>query len=251
VVTADQTIADARARAEQILAEAVTIRTAAEQDAALMRSTAQRQIEDMHAQAERELHRRRSFAEQLATDVRTAGLLRIGANYLNGLDWDRLFTDVRELDIFVAYGQTWRNLNIRQLHKLARQHGSRIRIFLPDVTDETTTSLLAHRFAITPEELIRRIESTCEAYEQMRHPAGARIEIYYFPGDRMFSFYRLDNTVVVGFYSHSRNRLPSIPVFVGSAPGTLYEFILEELGAIKQQSRPLTAPSDDTFPFEK
>ncbi|WP_322769594.1 hypothetical protein [Frankia sp. Cr1] len=251
VMAADQVIADARARAGQIIAEAVAIRAAAEQNAALLRSAAQRQVDEMHAQAERELRRHHRFAAELAADVRAAGLLRIGANYLNGLDWDRLFADVHELDIFVAYGQTWRNLNIRQLHKLARQRGSSIRIFLPDVNDEATTSLLANRFAIAPEELIRRIESTRESYEGMRYPDGARIELYYFPGDRMFSFYRLDDTVVVGFYSHSRNRFPSIPVFVGTAPGSLYEFILEELRAIEQKGRLLTSHIDGILPSDE
>src|SRR5262249_13998792 len=105
-VTPDPVTADARARAERIIEEALAVRTAAEQDAAHLRATAQREVDQLRARAERELNRRRRLAAQTAADIRAAGLLRIGANYLNELDWDALFADVRELDIFVAYGQT-------------------------------------------------------------------------------------------------------------------------------------------------
>ncbi len=234
---ADPAAADARA--DQIIAEAVAVRAAAQREAALLRAAAQRDIEDMRAQAEREFGPRNQLAANLGADVRAAGLLRIGANYLNELEWDTLFTDARELDIFVAYGQTWRNLHARQLHQLAERAGCRMRVFLPDTTDEATMSVLANRFAITTDEMVRRIEATRADYEKLRQPAGAQIQIYYRAGDRMFSFYRLDETAVVGFYSHRHNRLSSIPVFVCAAPGSLYQFVLDELHAIEQQSRPV------------
>lgn len=46
--------------------------------------------------------------ERLADDMRTAGLLRLGTTYLAELEWKELFAGVSELDVFVAYGQTWR-----------------------------------------------------------------------------------------------------------------------------------------------
>jgi hypothetical protein len=217
----------ARAQAEQIIADALTVRAAAERDAAQLRAAARREAEDLRAALDRETRRRDRIEAQLATDTASAGLVRIGANYLNELEWDALFTDVRELDIFVAYGQTWRNLHARHLHQLAQRVEARIRVFLPDPADEATVSVLADRFAITPAELTRRIEATREEYQHIHHPGG-----------RMFSFYRLDHVAVVGFYSHRRNRLSAIPVFVCTAPGSLYEFVIDELQAIVAQSRP-------------
>jgi hypothetical protein len=237
VPTTDPATADALARAEQIIQESKAIRAVAEKEAAQLLADAQRQVEHMHAQAEQELRRRRRLTAQLTADVRAAGLLRIGANYLNDLEWDGLFADAHELDIFAAYGQTWRNLHARQLHHLAERPGTRIRVFLPDTTDPSTMSVLADRFAIAPDELIRRIEATRDDYEKMRQPGGARIEVYYRPGDRIFSFYRFDETAVIGFYSHNPNRLASIPAFVCTAPGGLYQFVSDELRAIEQQSR--------------
>ncbi|MGI5153103.1 hypothetical protein ACQEVC_43160 [Plantactinospora sp. CA-294935] len=217
----DALVAAARAQAEQIIADALAVRAAA-----------QREIEQLRATVDREGRRREHLHEQLATDTVAAGLLRIGANYLNELEWDALFADVRELDIFVAYGQTWRNLHARRLHQLAQRAGARIRVFLPDPADAATVAVLADRFSITPAELTRRIEATRDEYLAIRHPDGAAIEIYYRSGDRVFSFYRLDRIAVVGFYSHRRNRLSAIPVFVCAAPGSLYEFVIDELQEI-------------------
>ncbi len=176
---------------------------------------------------------------QIARDVRTAGLQRIGTRYLSELEWAELFSTVRELDIFVAYGQTWRNLHARELAQVAQRKSARIRVFLADPADDATGAVLAGRFAITPSELRTRIEATTHDYAALRQPGGARIEIYCYAGDRIFSFYRFDDIAVVGLYSHARSRATSVPVFVCSVPGELFQFISDELGVIREQSRPL------------
>lgn len=173
----------------------------------------------------------------LARDVDGAGLLRIGATYLSELEWTTLFAEVTELDIVVAYGQTWRNLHARELARLAARPACRIRVVLADPDDELALAVLADRFAIAPGEMRARIIATRQSYEELRQPGGARIELYYRPGDRVFSFYRFDDVAVVGLYSHARVRGAAVPVFVCAKPGELYEFIQDELAAILDQSR--------------
>jgi hypothetical protein len=181
---------------------------------------------------------RSQLQQSLARDFASAGLLRIGATYLGELEWKQLFAEVTELDIVVAYGQTWRNLHARELTQVAAKPGSRIRVFLADPDDELTLTVLADRFAITPHELRTRITNTRAAYESLRHPNGAQIEVYYRRGDRVFSFYRFDDIAVVGLYSHSRTRGAAVPVFVCARPGELYDFVQDELAVILDQSRP-------------
>jgi helix-turn-helix protein len=175
---------------------------------------------------------------QLARDVRAAGLVRIGTTYLSEVEWKSLFAGVSELDIFMAYGQTWRHLHAPDLARVAAQAGSRIRIFLADPDDEMTVAALAARFAISPGELRDRISATRASYADLRSPGGAVIEIFYWPGDRAFSFFRLDQVAVVGFYSHSKSRAASVPVFVCREGGELYQFVLDELDTIAAASRP-------------
>ncbi|MCG5214688.1 hypothetical protein [Streptosporangium sp. KLBMP 9127] len=102
---------------------------------------------------------------------------------------------------------------------------------------DRTVAELADRFDRTVAELQRRITDTRADYAALRSQAGATIEIYYRPGDRMFSFYRLDDTAVLGFYSHARTRAASVPVFVCERPGDLFDFIIEEWQAIIRDSR--------------
>ncbi|MFD5089225.1 hypothetical protein ACFWMR_01395 [Amycolatopsis thailandensis] len=180
---------------------------------------------------------RTQIQQSLTRDFATAGLLRIGSTYLGELEWKQLFAEVTELDIVVAYGQTWRNMHARELAQVAARPNSRIRVFLADPEDELTVAVLADRFDATPDELRSRITATRSAYETLRQLNGAQIEVYYRPGDRLFSFYRFDDIAVVGLYSHSRARGAAVPVFVCARPGELYEFIQDELAVILDQSR--------------
>lgn len=180
---------------------------------------------------------RTQLQQRLARDVEPAGLLRVGATYLSELEWEQLFAEVTELDIVVAYGQTWRNLHARELARVAARPNSRVRVVLADPDDELTLAVLADRFDTTPGELRARITATHTAYEALRRPNGAQIEVYYRPGDRVFSFYRFDDIAVVGLYSHSRARGAAVPAFVCARPGELYEFIQDELAVILDQSR--------------
>jgi hypothetical protein len=180
---------------------------------------------------------RSQLQQSLARDFEAAGLLRIGATYLNELEWKLLFAEVTELDIVVAYGQTWRHMHARELAQLAARPHSRIRVFLADPDDELTVTVLADRFDVTHDELRNRITGTRREYEALRRLDGAQIEIYYRAGDRVLSFYRFDDIAVVGLYSHSRVRGAAVPVFVCSRPGELYEFVYDELAVILDQSR--------------
>lgn len=164
------------------------------------------------------------------------GLLQVGAGYFNDLSWGNLFSGTRELDIFVVYGQTWRNIHHRDLDRLARRKECRIRVFLADPEDEGTVAIMADRFAISPPDLRARIWAAGRDYEALRREGGANIEIYYRPGDHVFSFYRFDKTAVISLYSHTRTRT-SVPPTLVCESGNLYQFVLDELEAILKQSR--------------
>lgn len=228
---------DALVEAERILADAAQARRIADIEIAELKATARQQAEHQLSRAARSLRQARMSAE-LARDASTTGLLRIGATYLPDLDWNALFADITELDIFVAYGQTWRNMHAPELTRLAGRASCRIRVFLTDPDDQQTVASLADRFGITPPELRDRIEATRRDYLALRKPGGADIQIRYWAGDRLFSFFRLDQTAVLGLYSHSRSRAPAVPVLVCQAPGALYQFVLDELRSIEEHSRP-------------
>ncbi len=191
-----------------------------------------------------ELIGKRAFAREvlesarITAEIEATGLRRVLTNYLDEPDWEELFRRVHRLDIFVAYGQTWRNTNLPRLRRLARRANGRIRVYLPDPSDNLSISMLASRFGHTPEELIKRITNTKTDFEDLREPGGATIEVFYCTGDRLFSFYRFDTTAVMTLYRHKQERSPVVPTLVCEASGSLYEFIRSELETVRSRSRP-------------
>lgn len=190
-----------------------------------------------------ELFGRRAFAREIfevartGADIRIAGLTRIGTSYLDDPDWDALLTDVKKLDIFFAYGRTWRNTHHSRLATLAKKEGARLRVYLPDPTDSEGMNVLARRFSMPVSQLSEAVEESRQFFSRLKSADGASVEIYYRPGAATFSCYRLDNTAVLTFYSHRQERV-GVPTLICRAGGTLYDFIRNEFEAIDRQSHP-------------
>jgi hypothetical protein len=189
-----------------------------------------------------ELVGKRAFTRELletnktAADVQAAGLRRIVTDYLDDPDWDELFRGVRNLDIFVAYGQTWRNLNFRSLRHLADRSNGCIRVYLPDPNKKEVINVLAERFEMSESEVVKHIADTKAAFEALGK-YKATVEVYYYGRDRLFSFYVLDGTAVVTLYGHKKGRTPTVPTFVCRGGGSLYDFIDSELKSIHSESQ--------------
>ncbi len=190
-----------------------------------------------------ELVGKRSFAREVletartSTDVEAAGLTRVGTNYVEEPDWEALFATVRKLDIFLAYGRTWRNAHLQRLERLAMTPGARIRVFLPDPGDPATIGWLAQRFSMTPDNLRQAIEEARQAYQALPVVPDASVEVFYRRGESVFSCYRFDGTAVFTLYTHQRRRT-GVPTFVCRDGGSLYQFIRDEFDAILSQSVP-------------
>jgi hypothetical protein len=187
-----------------------------------------------------ELFGKRAFAREIletartSTDVEAAGLTRVGSRYLDDPDWERLFSTVRKLDIFVAYARTWRHSNLSRLQAVASRPDARLRLYLPDPNDEETVRILAGRFNQTAEELVAAITEARREIEALHRPDGAEVTVYFRRGDVLFSCYRFDGTAVLTLYSHSRERVSAVPTLVVRDGGSLYDYVRAELRAIAQ-----------------
>lgn len=191
-----------------------------------------------------ELRGRRSFTREIlhdfqyANDIENSGIVRIGTEYLSDPAWDELFAGVNNIDLYIAYGSTWRQTHLGRLRAFASSSKNRLRIYLPDVHDATMMSSLARRFDLKPEELIRRINDAAEQFADLRAADGARVEVYAHSGDTLFSCYRFDNKAVLTFYTNTRKRGP-VPTIVCQVNGSIYDYLESELRAIHAQSRVL------------
>jgi hypothetical protein len=190
-----------------------------------------------------ELAGKRSFAREVldssrvTTDVVAAGLRSIGTNYLGDPDWERLFADVQKLDVFFAYGRTWRNSNDARLKSLAARRTSRIRVFLPDPTDSDAVCGLADRFQMSETNLRVAIEEARDYFTDLGRAGRGSVSVFYRKGESTFSCYRFDKVAILTLYTHSRMRT-QVPTIVCEDGGSLYDFIRAELRAIEEQSSP-------------
>jgi hypothetical protein len=178
---------------------------------------------------------------RLSTDLEVAGLRRVGMDYTAEPEWEQYFETTRRLDVFVAYGRTWRNLNLTRLKSLAAEPGAEINVYLPDLRDPRTLDILTTRFNMTAESLRQAVDEARSAYLDLQVPGGARISVYGRAGDHVYTCYRFDSVAVLALYKHKKAR-GDVPTLVLRKGGTVYGFIEEELAAIHEQSHLLTAP---------
>jgi hypothetical protein len=188
-----------------------------------------------------DLKERRNFANevlaqaQVGADIRASGLRRLSMHYLEDVEWSNLFQTARELEVFLSYGATWRGAHWTKLKEYCRRPGNKLRVYLPDPQDEVTVAALALRYAYTSEGMKQRIEEAAYDFASLRHEGGASdIRIYYRRGDPAFACYRFDGQIVVTLYSHTRSRA-DVPTMLVEQ-GTLYDFFVHELEAVRDQS---------------
>ncbi|MGC4957895.1 hypothetical protein ACLQ2P_32265 [Actinomadura citrea] len=191
-----------------------------------------------------ELIGKRALADEMyerfgtSADVQTAGLVGVGSSYVSDPDWATYFSGVSRLDIMVAYAHTWRNQHLAKLREVASRTDARIHVYLPDPEDTAGITALADKFGYDVERLKRDIEDAREGFSALARPQGAEVQVFYRPAYSVFSFYRFDSVAVMTLYSHSRERQPNVPTFVCKSGGSLFNFIYDELAALRNVSRP-------------
>lgn len=181
----------------------------------------------------------------IAKDLLHSGITQITDSFHEEVDWVGLFDAASKIDIFFAYGATWRNRHDQKLKDFVRRKNSRLRIVLPDKDNVATTAELARRFNSEQANLVNRIREAEDFFHSLRALCGpgSVVELWRYPGSPLFSLYRFDSTVVVTMYTHSRRRR-SIPTFVYKSPGALFAFLYDEFKEMiegNEGNRPLAA----------
>ncbi|HDD44962.1 MAG TPA: hypothetical protein ENG63_08925 [Candidatus Desulfofervidus auxilii] len=187
-----------------------------------------------------EIFGRRAFLDeilakaQISKEIAFSGIIKITNSFHHGIDWKSYFRTVKELDIFFAYGRTWRSTYAQELREVASREHTQIRVVLPDPEDKHTVFELAKRFNCAPEklkDLIKEAETQFKSLCSSKDSKGGQVKIWFLPMAPSFTFYRFDHVGILALYSHRQERV-RIPTFVCESGGTLYDYICEELDAM-------------------
>jgi len=187
-----------------------------------------------------ELLAKRSFLSeilvktQVSRDVALAGLLKITNRFHDDIDWRGYIEKSNKIDIFFAYGRTWRGAHEEQLKIALKNNDARVRIVLPDPDDSSTISELSRRFRITQEDLKGRIKESVNYFKELKIIAdrdGGTVGLWFLPECPVFSFYRLNHIGILALYKHESGR-GNVPTLVFEQGGTLYDFMRQEFDAM-------------------
>lgn len=170
----------------------------------------------------------------ISKELGFAGITQITDSFHQKLDWSTYFRSVNKLDIFFAYGRTWRNTHLEELQKVVARRDTRIRVVLPDHEIDYVVQELARMFNSDPASLKASIVEAEEYFRALRNSAltnGAKVDIWFLPAAPHFSFYRFDRIAIMALYTHRKDRAP-VPTFVCEKDGTLYDYIRQEFDAV-------------------
>ncbi|MDI3421527.1 hypothetical protein [Streptomyces luteolus] len=175
----------------------------------------------------------------LRHDVEHSGLLAVGTDYLDLLDWDHHLARTRTLDVSCAWSTTWRGAHREELLRLVRRPGAKVRFFLADHTDPACVTALGTRFhpVHTEHDVRAKVQEAVADCVRLAAtaPAGA-VEIWACPGFRASTIYRMDEALVVTQY-HAQPDRQSVPCHAYRPGSPLHAFYERELVAIRDASK--------------
>jgi hypothetical protein len=186
-----------------------------------------------------ELAGKRAFADEIlakanmSRDLADAGIDVVTHSFQDHrISWEQLFKNACRLDIFIAYGHTWRNTQLERIDKLLSNNDAKLRVILPDPEDDEVVKTLSVRFEMEPNEVKTAIADAKEFFEHRKKRSKGTVEIYFTRVLPMFSFYRFNNKVVFALYNHRLGRLP-VPSFVCDEEGFLFQYFTDEFEGIR------------------
>ncbi len=172
---------------------------------------------------------------QLSRDIKSAGILQITDSFHDkSIDWTSYIKKATNIDIFFAYGKTWRNTYAQELEAVAHKDDAHIKVVLPDPENKETIVELARRFSYEQGDLINLIKEAEEYFENLKPKngsKGATLEIWFLPAAPTFTFYRFDHVGVLALYTHRKKRT-AVPTFICEQGGSLYNYIRQEFEAM-------------------
>lgn len=185
-----------------------------------------------------ELVAKRAFLSELmaqikiAEEVKEAGLIRIFSEPRQ-VNWNEMFESVKDLDIFFMYGRTWRSINGLNLEKMASLPNTKIRVILPDPTNQKLMEEWSGRIYKEPEELKKRIEEATDYFKTLKDLFNKKdFSLWYSTESPLYSCYRFDNTFVLTIYHHGSIKYKKVPTFVVEEGKYIYNFLKQEFESL-------------------
>jgi len=176
----------------------------------------------------------------LSKEIESAGIESVTNSFYDKVNWEKLFDNVRKLDVFFVYARTWRNTHDLEIKEIAKNKDSRIRVVLPNYKDVSVIKELSQRFNCPEKELINFIKDAENYFKRMksRHIYRAQIDIWLLSTVPYYTYYRFDNKGVITFYSHRKeDSQVQVPVIICSGRGLFSDYFYNEFKSIIENKK--------------
>ena len=185
-----------------------------------------------------ELVGRRAFSDELyekigmSRDLAIAGVRAAVVGFANPqISFHELFHDSRTLDLWVAYGSTWRNSNLQNFEQMLARENSRVRVILPNPKNQAIVRTLASRFQKTEDSVREVIQETVLAYRRLG-AARNNVEVLFADKLPTFTFYLFDNRAVLALYSHRSGREIPVLTMLCTHEGAYFRYLRDEFDSL-------------------
>lgn len=176
----------------------------------------------------------------VAASLDKAGVEAIELNYLEA-QWKELFSTAERLDIFYAYGSTWRNTHLIALKDLVARSKMTVRVLFPDPENAPCVAELARRFhGYTLDKLTGLIRDGIRAFEELQTACGknSKVEIRVTSTSPVYALYLFGVKAVFTMYRHRPGK-GQVPTYIVRRQGTMYTFLEEEFKHLWENARAL------------
>ncbi|GGG49753.1 hypothetical protein GCM10011374_10320 [Kocuria dechangensis] len=175
---------------------------------------------------------------RLSSEVDSTGLDRATMDWMD-VPWSNLFSRAKRIEVFIAYGRSWRTRHWETLKEFATHDNHTLWMYFPDPEDEPTMHVLAQRYDYSVEKMKSHVRDAAQAFSRLGNGSVADVRVYYRAGDPTFTCYRFDDTYLITLYSHGREH-GRVPTMLFDGKGSFGEFFKRDLEAIREQSTPVS-----------
>lgn len=163
---------------------------------------------------------------RLSADIQQSGLYGISSIFYP-LPWEEYFKKTKVIEVFITYGNTWRNSNASCLRAFAQTNGT-IRVVLPDPNNASLVEELAKRYSKTPAVLKAKIEESINGFNDLLKNKNCVYELRLTDIAPMFCIYSFDGTKIVTLFTQ-RVAQHDVPTLIMGDRGSVAEFFTSEL----------------------
>jgi hypothetical protein len=167
----------------------------------------------------------------ISRNIVNSGIVTVYPKF-SELEWDDLLKSARDITAVMTYSTTWGKENM-DLIKQAVINGCQFTVILPDYDNERVIDNLKFRFGDDINVKSRIIDAK-KTYSDL----GAKILLY--NGTFQNSYYIVDNFGIMASFNHLPRigeHSPDVPVIKAIKPGSFFNYITEEVQAIKKNSK--------------